>query len=504
MKFETQVNIHNRFDIVKNGEFVGSAENIILDAMYARLVATTHDFFYTIHFGTGSGTPTPERTSLFTYLGAKPAVTVESVRAYPTSRWVRKITLNPEEFVGATLTEVGVGYGTGSTTLLTHAMIKDAEGNPLSITKTSLDVIEIYATIFSTFNSSQRIMFTEPVSKNGLVTYLTSATATGLQEPMVNVGISKDESSKWGPHMPCQYLSAATRTNSVANRNIKFTKRFGITEANTDIHEVALRNLVRVILSPDCGFSAFNVANKIVGTGDGVNTVFSLPDGNIVDGSLILYKNGVEIPSNQYTFTNTYGENDQISLKDLIISSTGDKDNEYATEVPKDTQLFYDNLEPNSYVRWDNYNKITFHHAYPRKIKGFMIYSAVPETSSSYQLSLTNLRGSTDGVNWSENLIPSSTLVGPGYGNLPISLIVLFPPAEYPFIQFAVATSGSFKKDSRFTFVRLIAGPPENIVFNSPVEQDAVITASYALDYAPKNSDYVFDVEVTVQFGEGV
>ncbi len=37
MKIKTGVNLHNRFDVVKNGEWVGYAENIILDQMYTRI-----------------------------------------------------------------------------------------------------------------------------------------------------------------------------------------------------------------------------------------------------------------------------------------------------------------------------------------------------------------------------------------------------------------------------------------------------------------------------------
>lgn len=67
------VNIHNRFDIwsknIETGEEkqLGYAENIVLDQMYTRLCARS-SYFVNIHFGTGTGTLSASRTSLFTHL----------------------------------------------------------------------------------------------------------------------------------------------------------------------------------------------------------------------------------------------------------------------------------------------------------------------------------------------------------------------------------------------------------------------------------------------------
>src|SRR5690606_23159649 len=107
MKIKAGVNFHNRFDIVKNGEWVGYAENIILNQMYNR-ICNFNSYFVNIHFGTGSGTPTPDRTSLFNHLGTKTAVVEETIKALPTSKVTKKIVLRPEEYVGQTITEVGV------------------------------------------------------------------------------------------------------------------------------------------------------------------------------------------------------------------------------------------------------------------------------------------------------------------------------------------------------------------------------------------------------------
>lgn len=60
--------------------------------------------------------------------------------------------------MGATITEVGISDTTNA--INTHALITDAEGNPLSITKTDIDVVVIYATVFIEFkNKSANTIF---------------------------------------------------------------------------------------------------------------------------------------------------------------------------------------------------------------------------------------------------------------------------------------------------------------------------------------------------------
>lgn len=157
VKQEIKASIHNRFDIevidTKTGEIKQKAyaENVICNSLWTRLFTPTNYFNY-IHYGTGSGTPSASDTSLFTFLGYGTPATDNDVVAYNESNnyvsWTRKIQLSETTAVGSTLTEVGIGYGTTAATLVTHAMLKDMNGNTISIAKTSTDIINIYATIF--------------------------------------------------------------------------------------------------------------------------------------------------------------------------------------------------------------------------------------------------------------------------------------------------------------------------------------------------------------------
>lgn len=157
VKQEIKASIHNRFDIEVIDASSGKikqrayAENVICNSLWTRLF-TPSDYFNYIHYGTGSGTPSVSDTSLFTFLGyGTPATTDDVYTKDDTNGYVsltRKIQLSETTAVGSTLTEVGIGYSTTAATLVTHAMLKDMNGNTISIAKTSTDIINIYATIF--------------------------------------------------------------------------------------------------------------------------------------------------------------------------------------------------------------------------------------------------------------------------------------------------------------------------------------------------------------------
>lgn len=148
---KSRVNVHNRFDIsvmdkegyVKQRAY---AENIILDQAWGTILSNV-DWFDQIYYGTGSGAISAGRTTLFTPLGKKLATnsifTDNIDDNYFSQR--QEISILETEYIGATLTEVGVGT---STTLCTHALLMDMNGNPISIVKTETDIIIISATIY--------------------------------------------------------------------------------------------------------------------------------------------------------------------------------------------------------------------------------------------------------------------------------------------------------------------------------------------------------------------
>jgi len=307
MKPGIKTSIHNRFDIYKTNIETGEtkqiafAENIVLDQMWSRL-ANRAAYFVNIHYGTGTGTPTASRTSLFTHLGTKAAVDDLLTKTVPTASWRRKIVLNPEENVGAVITEIGVAYDSGTGSLVTHAMLMDMNGNPISITKTALDVLTIYATIFITFSvSDENIQICGLPNNNPLMNYLVGQ--AGIGSCYFYMGESKYPLGSWNQGIVIGSLgnsAAISWTADVANKKMTTsTPRLGINDSNGNIKEIvfgtsALSPIFRMLLPAQTVYTGLSLTAVPIGTGDGVATTFALPSKNIRSTGLKVYLDGVE------------------------------------------------------------------------------------------------------------------------------------------------------------------------------------------------------------------
>src|SRR5574344_302496 len=158
--------IHNRFD----GEVIDAqtgklkqraqAENVICAKTWTHL---NDAWFNYIHYGSRSGTPSSSDTSLFTFVSAVSASAYSANRDTTNNVYsvVKKITLSETTSVGVTITEVGIGADTTATSLCTHAMLKDGNGNQISIAKTNTDIINIYASVFVHYTASDTLTFND-------------------------------------------------------------------------------------------------------------------------------------------------------------------------------------------------------------------------------------------------------------------------------------------------------------------------------------------------------
>jgi hypothetical protein len=187
MNFNQKAVIHNRFDVeVRDAETnelkqTVVAYNIILNRWFHYLTKTGNVSFYAdplkaIGVGTGTGTLDVTRTDFFSYLGKKIPTTIETVYAYPTSYITREIRIESTEYNGSTITEVGfmAGYNDTYYYLITHAFLKDSEGNQIAIEKTDTDVVIIRGTFYVTFNCTG---FGDngiypPADQNGIIKWL--------------------------------------------------------------------------------------------------------------------------------------------------------------------------------------------------------------------------------------------------------------------------------------------------------------------------------------------
>lgn len=160
LSLDFRASIHNRFDVevldAATGELKQKARgfNVICDALWDRLLYTSDGrwlprrYFNYVLYGSGSGTPSASDAALFNKIGALSVsdITVSVDRVNSVASGQAVVTIQAEEAVGETITEVGIGYD--QTHVATHALLEDMNGNPISIVKTAADVIKIYATIF--------------------------------------------------------------------------------------------------------------------------------------------------------------------------------------------------------------------------------------------------------------------------------------------------------------------------------------------------------------------
>lgn len=320
---ELPVRLHNRFDVEVIDATTGKirqkaqAENVICDALWTRLLTPAAYFNY-IHYGTGSGTPAATDTSLYMFLGYGTPSTDNDIYAAGAT-WAsvrRKIQLSETTAVGAMLTEVGIAYDTGSATLMTHAMLRDMNGNQISIEKSDTDVINIYATVFVHWSESidsGSIMVTDFYTYHrylikalcGIISFGTSGAN--------NVACCRNGydgtrgSGGYGPSNDLPIRATTTKTYDVASKTITFTAaRLDVSTGNVGgINEISIGNiqasesggsyLYEFSMKLRVGgtwYTSTAITGEAIGTGDGTTTDFATDFPFASDATI--YVDGVE------------------------------------------------------------------------------------------------------------------------------------------------------------------------------------------------------------------
>jgi len=306
MEAGIKIGLHNRFDIEVRDAITGelknqaTAYNIVLDALWTRLLARSA-FMSAIHIGTGTGTLSPTRTSLFTFLVAK-SVTLDGTGFGLSNMYRRvKIQLGPAEYVGSVITEVGVAYGTSSGNLCTHAMLTDSEGNPITIEKTSTDVVIIYATVFFTVSELPSyvtltgVSYTGDVQANKTLSYMINQ--SGSIETNIRVGSYADTAvTTMQPNLRGREIATKTVsfTTDVATKKLIFpVRRFEVAEANDHIQEFGIGGSFNVQL-PNENYIGTQYDDIILTGQNGTVTDFILPSSNIDVETIVVKINNVE------------------------------------------------------------------------------------------------------------------------------------------------------------------------------------------------------------------
>ena len=361
--------IHNRFDFyvedVKTGEnrHAAIAENAVLKNMFKYLVteagaSASSPFGARVIYGTGTGTIDNERTELFDRLGFAPREVVELDLKIPplVSNHTIKGVIPAGTHTGETLTEVGLSYGASGTEIVTHALLKDSENNPISIGPLAeTEQVTIFATVFLEFNvvSDGALPLVHPVHGNKLMKVLLGFDRVlDIRDVRNRLYVSSD---KTVTNQELQYNSGIGFKSAPLilgveelRKNETGRVRFDTPDGNGKIWsmswvyvpvQAANTEPVFRMTFPNDIYQGYQFVNKFIAVGDGVTATFNLPWSDInMAKTKKFYVDGVEasaLVTNSEALTTV--EFDVAPGDGLQI--TGDWWVDY---IPKDTEHILD------------------------------------------------------------------------------------------------------------------------------------------------------------------
>lgn len=372
-----QTKVHNHFDLIltdTNGTVLarGHAENLVTDQYYKILntlmqTVTRPNFAgkYTIcpkyiTVGTGNTTPTSAGTDLGQRIDIKESVLEDYFYDAENRRYqiTRSIVAKPTEWVGATITEVGLyGYSNDSYggSLTTWAQIKDASGNPIGITKTSDTSLTIKATFYicdpiydSMEDCPASIYYDEKYRVSAKDTY--GYLYTPFTEALTTALKYTDLFASWGQKSNIIYNSFGYGFRGFP----EFIEQFGLLggidrEAIINVDDSNGYNLTHIsalgmsynqYTSDDkrtgvyqhMSFKNTAVPNVILGTGDGVQTKFKMPHTEAFDIETTLGTCHLE-------------NSEQLKLRRITDFNTA-----YQCRLPEHTTSVYTTFRGTNYV----------------------------------------------------------------------------------------------------------------------------------------------------------
>ena len=528
-----RANIHNRFDIevldAETGELKQKAQafNLICDVFWTRLFRTyttsgvTHWAperpFRSILFGSGTGTPAAADTTLFNQLGYRyvggsnePAIARSANERTGIYTLQAVGTLEASDNVGDTITEVGIGYDT--THCVTHAMLQDMNGNPISITKTATDVIKIYATFFvhwpdgGWYNGSvmfkagyYRTYTDNDTDLHYSLIYLmlagSSNSAITLKRSTVARCTGVPESGIGGVLPFTINASAKTATVSTrfdadkANRPIRAIELFA--GYGTAPSESTLVPCLQVLFGS--WFSPPTITGEADGTGDGSATGFNTAFPVKTVGTV--YVDGVAAPGATMRTGPSDGTMMQQWFNQLISSDA-------SAITVSGKPLYWAYRSNGSYVDstgiiiTSTLTKDASTRAFENPYSALGI-SKFMVSSSSTNSRVLKAQASDDLATWTDCGTVTTN------GSTARELAVDSACQNKRYFRFINTSSGSenFWIEKAYAAV---ADPEHNISFATPPAAGAVITCDYTPDCVAKDENHVFDLNIVLTFGEYV
>lgn len=502
--------------------------NVPLQVFYNAVIGANvgYSVTSTVHscwFGTGSKEPaesdTGLQTPLWTYGWNYSNCSAWSKYLNEENHICHKYTFKVDadsSHVG-TVSEVGIAFMTsngGSVSLGTHALIRDTEGNPMTITKTDLEVLYVDVIFEFTLEDSENFKWIPENyigygSKSGSgwapifnlrlydrIYFLGRMEDNGFKVQLATLSFSKSYANS--NH---ELITSGARLPQTSITSQRYIKAIGIGCSSNNI-VLGYWKLPNANVIPQKVLSGMGV-----GTGDGTTIEFNAPLAEWVKDTEEIYVNDV-MQVRGVDYTCDHDANSQGLIECSLI-----KDMEYAgdlTTAPQNVTTPIIGIGPyanGSYktALWDSSHR-TLKYAFPEDgikavkrwaLSGFIAYYSISSSSASYNSNWSGavwtIQYSDDGTNWTD--AGTATINSSNY-------------AELAFEEAISARYWSFTISSKITGVLFAAssynsimayGEKKPITFTTAPAEGAVIKMNATVDCPMKNSNFILDVNPTFE-----
>lgn len=496
--------------------------------------------------GNGSTEPSYEDTSLAGYMWSTGPHTTEYewLDDY-TIRCTGKYSFPATEAYVGTISEAGLtaryryyssgNYYTGNDVnmLMTRSLFTDSEGQPISFTKTDIDILDISVTVeISMISTSENFtLYKKPyllawmagaVGHDGTYTtfeYMCGIDLRRFTYDLENLTTSIDKEQG----ASSSYQASLTYDGSVGQVNVAQVRiGTGTITSERYYKAVALPFLGYWKLPNENVFPAYTISNLQIGVGDGTTTVFENPLNYFKANSDKLYKNGVLLTRDvDYTLSNI-GNKDclpEVSDFNYPVKVTSDltglevfSSNSYKygsflrpsyalyktpAQFDADTECFAFDANNPIYIEYEEaviLNCLKTNGVTVSKVTGGTTYP-LPSGTVFY------VDASQDGEVY-EN-VGSYTTTSSGY-NFAFDFEFTETTAKYWRIRTSYSSGSGTNADVIVLYggnyyLTLNRKSPDIVLTEAPAEGD-VITMDVEMDVIMKNSNFVLDIGCSINF----
>lgn len=311
--------------------------NVVLDQVINTVIRASRKFIsrgeFGIAIGNGSGTPSASDTQLFHKIKTFTGVTGKcSKKDNNTLLFSVSVTIPASASEVYDISEVGVCFY--NETLVTHALILDSEGNPITVKKKDTDKIILNCEVYIIFES-------EGIENFDIESFVSNSTYSGTIAIQYRFGAATSLEAErvsnrwyytngWYIYTNCPSTYDLNDPNWVKDNNAKtLTVNFGPSRLPeypmpAYIKGITFGNLGTIKLPNEAIFPRYKISNITVGIGDGTTTKFKCPLNYFIqDSETIRVGNEEKIRNTDYTIDNEANQDELIELSagnEAIIS----------------------------------------------------------------------------------------------------------------------------------------------------------------------------------------